>query len=271
MIAQRRLEGRVALVTGGGRGIGRAVCEALAGDGARVAVLARTLDEVTAVADALRADGSEGEALPLAADVADYASVADAVGAVLTGWGRLDVVVNAAGIITPIAQAWEVDPAAWQRNVAINLIGAFNVCHAALPHLLRQGGGCLINVSSGAAHNPVTGWSAYCAAKAGLDHFTRVLAAEVQDTGVRVNAVYPGVVDTRMQEEIRRAGEEQFGPENVARFRGYHESGALRRPEEPAALIAWAAATPDLHGEFLSVDDPDTMRRAGLSLGTRRG
>ncbi len=266
---QQRLAGQVALVTGGGRGVGRAVCLALAREGARVAPFSRRADEVAATVDMARALGGEG--LPLSGDVGDYAAVEAEVATLLRLWGRLDIVVNNAGMVAPIKRLWEADPAAWQRNITTNLVGAFNVCRAALPHMLERGSGCIINVSSGAARGPVAGWSAYCAAKAGLDHLTRVLIAEVEEYGVRVNVVYPGVIDTRMQAEIRDAGEKSFGRENLARFRGYKEQGVLRAPEEPAALITWVAASPDVRGEFLSIDDPATMQRAGLPPGTLRG
>lgn len=265
---ERRLNGQVALVTGGGRGLGRAICLALAREGARIAPLARGEDDLQETSAVVHALG--GEALPLIASVADYEAMEAAIGRVVDHWGRLDVVVNNAGVIAPIARVAEADPAAWRDNVTINLIGPFNACRAALPYLLRQGSGCIVNVSSGAARRPITAWSAYCAAKAGLDHFTRVLVEETRGTGVRVNAVYPGVVDTRMQAEIRASDEHAFGTENLRRYRGLKEQGQLRPPEQPATLIAWMVAQPDLHGEFLSVDDAETMARAGLPPGTRR-
>jgi len=271
MTAAGRLVGQVAVVTGGGRGIGRAVCEALAREGARVAPFARHVDDTRAVAEAIRARGEGDRALALAGDVGVYGQGERAVADVVRARGRLDIVVNAAGAIAPIGRTWAADPEEWGRNVTTNLVGAFNVCRAALPALLAQRSGCVVNVSSGAARNPVAGWGAYCAAKAGLDHFTRVLIEETRGTGVRVAVVYPGVVDTGMQDTIRDADEEGFGPDNLARFRRYKAEGMLRRPEEPAALIAWMAATPEVDGEFLSVDDPATMERAGLPLGTRRG
>lgn len=264
---QGRLAGRVALVTGGGRGLGRAVCEVFAREGAWVAPLARRGDELDELVEALCERG--GDAIPLLGDIGDYAAVAEAVAIILRWRGRLDIVVNNAGAIEPIARTWEADPDKWHRNVTTNLVGAFNVCRAALPHMLERGDGCIINVSSGAARGAVRGWGAYCAAKAGLDHFTRVLVEELGDGGVRANVVYPGVMDTRMQAEIRDAGEQGFGRENLARFRGYKEHGVLRPPAEPAALIAWVAASPDVRGEFLSVDDPATMARAGFPPDTR--
>ncbi len=258
-----RFAGQVALVTGGGRGVGRAVCETLAREGARVVPFARNAAEVRAVADAAGALGTEG--LAVVGDVARYADVERAVDQLLARWGRLDVVVNAAGIAAPIGRTWEVDPAAWERNIAANLVGAFNVCRAALPTLVRRGSGSIVAVSTGAARSPIANMGAYCAAKAGVDHLTRVLAAELRGTGVRANVVYPGVVDTAMQAELRGTDEARFGAENLARFRGFREQGTLRAPAEPAALIAWVAAQPDLHGELLSIDDPQVAARAGLA------
>jgi NAD(P)-dependent dehydrogenase (short-subunit alcohol dehydrogenase family) len=123
-------------------------------------------------------------------------------------------------------------------------------------------------VSSGAAAHPAPGWSGYAAAKAGLDHFVRTLAAELDEAGVgvRVHALYPGVVDTSMQQRIRELPEDQFG--RVERYRGYYRRGQLRPPEQPAALIWWLA-TPmaaGWHGRVSNLDDPAIRERIAADL-----
>jgi NAD(P)-dependent dehydrogenase (short-subunit alcohol dehydrogenase family) len=184
-------------------------------------------------------------------------------------FGSVDIVVASAGVINPVGDTWEVVPTDWAQNVAINLTGAFNTARAFLPGMVARRSGVLVFVSSGAATHPVPGWSAYCAAKAGLDHFARNLAAEIdqQEMPIRVHTLYPGIVATKMQEEIRQTSAEQFA--RVEHFRSYYERGELRPPEEPAALIWWLA-TPmaaDFHGQVVSLDDASIRNRMANDLG----
>ena len=174
--------------------------------------------------------------------------------------------VNNAGVIAPISLLADAEPDAWRYNIAVNLDGVFLTCRFALPGMLQRGWGRIVNVSSGSARGTTAGWSAYSAAKAGVEAMTGVLAREVGDRGVRVNAVRPGIVDTEMQAEIRGSSADQFTPENVERFRGYKERGLLRDPSDPARLILWLL-TPeagDRNGEVLAIDDPDVAARIGL-------
>jgi len=259
------LAGKTALVTGAGRGIGRSAALLLADAGARVVLTARTPDEIDAVADQIKAKG--GEALAIPADVASQ----QLMDVLFENAGPVDILINNAGIIGPIAPVVDVDPEAWLEDIRINLYGVFLPTHYALPNMLSKGWGRIVNVSSGAARGHTTGWSAYSAAKAGVEAFTAVTAAEVGEWGVHVNAVRPGVVDTQMQVEIRNAPEESFGRANVERFRGYHDSGALRDPGDPARLILWLLSpeADDINGQVLSIDDPDIAARAGIQLRPR--
>jgi NAD(P)-dependent dehydrogenase (short-subunit alcohol dehydrogenase family) len=159
-----------------------------------------------------------------------------------------------------------VDPEDWLRNIAVNLHGPFLTCRYALPGMLERGWGRIINLSAGVATGRMAAWSAYSAAKAGLETLTKVIARETGDHGIRANVVRPGIVDTYMQAEIRETDERLFGRENLERYRGYKERGVLRDPEDPARLILWVLSpeADDLNGEILTIDDPEVAAKIGL-------
>jgi NAD(P)-dependent dehydrogenase (short-subunit alcohol dehydrogenase family) len=195
------LSGKVVLLTGASRGIGAAAARRFAEAGARVVLLARNGDLVAEVA------GEIGEAaLAVPCDVSRYWEVEAAVGAAVRTFGRLDVVVGNAGVIEPIAHLAEVDPGAWSSAVDVNLKGVFHGMRAALPVMLEQGGGTIITISSGAAHNAVEGWSSYCASKAGAYMLTRMCHTEYGAAGIRALGLSPGTVATEMQREIKASG-----------------------------------------------------------------
>lgn len=230
-------EAMTALVTGAGRGIGRAVAEQLATQGLRVALLARTRDEVESAADAINAAG--GTALGLACDVSDWHALQSCVTAAREQLGPITVLVNNAGVIGPLQPTATVDPEAWARVIEINVVGAFNAIRAVLPDMAAAGWGRIVNVSSGAAQGTgIVRASAYSASKAALDMLTRSLAAELSGDDIAVVSVYPGVVDTAMQTAIRAAPPDELGAATSERFHGYHREGALLGPDEPARLIA---------------------------------
>ncbi len=270
MDQNRELEGRVAVVTGGGRGIGRATAVELARAGAAVVVAARHEAEIEETVNLVRQAGNRALAVPT--DVSDWRSVQRLADSTRDAFGVADIVVANAGVVEPAGDAWSVDPEAWAGNVAANLTGAYFTWRVFTQAGRPKSGSVAIFVSSGAASHVIPGWSAYCAAKAGLEQFVRVAAEEADARGIdlRVHAVRPGIVDTAMQETVRGMSSERFGP--VGRFREFHKKGWLRSPGEPAALIRWLC-TPmaaDLHGRVADMDDPDIRRRLAQDLGLPR-
>lgn len=249
------LSGRVALVTGASRGIGEAVARRLARDGAAVALTARSGAAVQSVAGEINAAG--GKAAAFTCDVADFAQVAATSAAVESELGPVDILINNAGILDPIGALHEIDPEAFMTTQRVNVGGAAASARAVLPGMLARGSGTVVNISSGAAHNPLEGWTAYCTSKAGLFMLTRCLARDYGDKGIRVYGFGPGVVDTEMQVQIRASG---VGP--VAKLK----RSDLAAAERPAEVIAWlcSEAAADLAGEELSIRDPELLQRVGL-------
>jgi NAD(P)-dependent dehydrogenase (short-subunit alcohol dehydrogenase family) len=190
------LTGKVALVTGGGRGIGAAVALAYAREGADLVLASRTDAELVATANGARALGATVHAV--SADVADADQVDRLVRSALKTFGRIDVVVNNAGVGHREVPTWQLDPADWDRTLAVNLRGPYLVARAVLPHWLDRRQGSLVNVSSVCGSVAYVHYGAYTASKFGLEGLTRVLAEETRRAGVRVNAVDPGLVATRM-------------------------------------------------------------------------
>ena len=199
-----KLRDKVAIVTGGGRGIGRATALLLAREGAAVVLAARSAAEIEAVAREVRELGAQ--ALPVVTDVAQKDDIARLVQRTLEGFGRIDILVNNAGIGIPLRDVVDLGLDEWSRVLQINLTGPFLCAKAVLPSMIRQRAGNIINISSLGGQVGVAGNSAYGASKAGLLLFTRCLAAEVKRYGIDVNAVCPSGTDTQLLREMGRAG-----------------------------------------------------------------
>ena len=199
-----------------------------------------------------------GRAWTFVGDVAIHADCARCVKDTIDQFGRLDGVVNNAGTLAPLDTTANADPAAWQRNLLVNVAGPFNLIHTALPELKRRQGR-VVNVSSGAAEVVIQAAGAYCAAKAALNHFTRVLAAEEPE--ITVVAVRPGVVDTAMQHVLRDQGPRVMPEDQAAFYRDLKTHGRLEPPEVPGRALAWLAlqAPQSWSGRYMSYDDPGLL------------
>jgi NAD(P)-dependent dehydrogenase (short-subunit alcohol dehydrogenase family) len=252
-VNKQLLAQQVAIVTGAGRGIGRAAALTLAQAGAAVIVAARSAGEITSVADEIKHSG--GQALAIPTDVSDVAQVDHLLILTMRAFGRIDILVNNAALIHPLGKVWETAPTAWSKLIAVNVIGPYLCSRAVLPHMLDRGSGRIINVSSGAAERDIEGASAYCASKAALERFSSTLAAEVAHTAIKVTTLRPGVADTAMQSEIRQTSRQHFP--RVAQWHTLHRKKQLRPPTEPAQAILWLAspfaATVEQH--LFNIDD----------------
>jgi NAD(P)-dependent dehydrogenase (short-subunit alcohol dehydrogenase family) len=247
---------KTVIVTGSSRGLGAATADVLAELGAFVVLNARSAGVLQAQADRIRDAG--GRAAVVVGDVSHQETCDQLVATAIEESGRLDAVVNNAGILGPISPIAKADPARWERNLAINLLAPFRLAQGALPHL-RASHGRIISVSTGVALHPVPAWGAYCVAKAGLNALTRQLAAE--EEAVTSIAVRPGVVDTAMQAEIRERGSGAMRAGDYARFVRYHNEGDLLPPEVPGRALAVLAlyAPAEWSGQFLSWDDDEVQ------------
>ncbi|KPK65244.1 MAG: short-chain dehydrogenase [Gemmatimonas sp. SG8_38_2] len=189
------LEGKVALVTGGSKGIGRAIATALCEAGSDVVVCSRNADEASAAAEEIDIAG-EGRAMGVRADVSKLADVKTLVDAAVKEFGGLDILVANAGIGGGFGPVDEIEPDDWNRVIDTNLTGVFYCCHEAVPRLKKRGGGWIITIGSLAGRYAFAGGTAYNASKFGLVGFSEALMLDVREHGIRVSCVMPGSVDT---------------------------------------------------------------------------
>jgi NAD(P)-dependent dehydrogenase (short-subunit alcohol dehydrogenase family) len=247
------LTGKTVLITGASRGIGAEAARVFADAGANVALVARGAD---AIADIAGEIGQRAVAIPC--DISRYWEVEKAVENCVTAFGGLDILINNAGVIEPIARMEDADPETWGQVIDINLKGVFHGMRAALPVMERAGGGIVLTVSSGAAHGPVEAWSHYCASKAGAAMLTMCLHKEMAEKGIRAMGLSPGTVATQMQKEIKASG---INPVSQLDW-------SVHIPADwPAKALLWmCSAEADAHlGEEISLRDEDIRKKVGVT------
>ena len=247
------INGKTVLITGASRGIGEAAARAFAAAGANVVLAARDGDAVSRIAAEI-GDAAAG----IACDVTDLDQVRAAVDLAISRFGALDILIGNAGVIEPIARLDAADPAAWSRAIDINLKGVFHGMRAALPVMQAQGHGTIITISSGAAHNPLEGWSGYCASKAGAAMLTSCAHLEAGAAGLRIMGLSPGTVATDMQRVIKASG---VGP--IAQLEWEDHIPA----DWPARALMWMCSpgADDWLGREVSLRDEGIRRRVGLT------
>ena len=246
------MTGKTALITGASRGIGAAAARAFADAGANVALVARSTSEIAQIA------GEIGDrAIAISCDVSRYDEVLRAVETTTDTFGGIDVLINNAGVVNPIGHLQETDPESWGKTIDINVKGVMYGLHTVMPDMIAKGGGTIINISSGAAHGPVEGWSAYCSSKAAVYMLTRAADKEAREKGVRVLGLSPGTVATEMQREIKASG---INPVSQLDWSVHIP------PEWPAQALLWMC-TPeadDFLGDDVSLREDEIRRKVGL-------
>ena len=246
------LTGQTVLITGASRGIGAEAARIFAQAGANVALVARSADSIADLAGEI---GKSAVAIPC--DISRYWEVAQAVENCVTAFGGLNILINNAGVIEPIARMEEADPEGWGQAIDINLKGVFHGMRAALPVMQSGGGGTILTVSSGAAHNPIEAWSHYCASKAGAAMLTRSLHNEMAEKGIRAMGLSPGTVATKMQREIKASG---INPVSKLEWSDHIPA------DWPAKALLWmCSAEADAYlGEEISLRDEGIRKKVGL-------
>lgn len=255
------LEGKVVLITGAGGVLGRAFALTLSKAGARIALTSRSHDHLSESLAAVHAQG--GEACAIEADVGDAGSVHAMVQHFRREFGPIDILINNAGVGTPVGPSWVADPDEWWRNLETNLRGPFLCCREVIPQMIDRDHGCIINVASGAGTRAIANLSAYVTAKAALIRFTEVQAEELRPYGVAAFSIEPGTIRTGMVQELLDANETRTW---LPWFPKIFDEGRDIGPEYAASLVRFLASgrADTLSGRYFTYpEDPEEVLARG--------
>ncbi|MFC1867785.1 SDR family NAD(P)-dependent oxidoreductase [Thermodesulfobacteriota bacterium] len=250
-----KLEGKSAIITGAGRGLGRAVALAMAREGALTTIMSRSLDELNNVGQSIKELGKES--VIIQGDVSRPDDVKRLVDETLERFSTIDILINNAAVTGPARFMEDADIEAWKETMDINLNGAFLCARNVTPIMARNGGGKIINITSGLGQMPFPRFCAYSVSKAGLIQLTRSLSEELKEMNIQVNAIAPGVMDTSMQDRIRALGASVLGEALHNHFMELKGKGELKEPEEVSSLTIFLASkmADHLTGHFGSLTD----------------
>lgn len=235
-----QLKGKVAIVTGAGRGLGRASSLEMAKEGASLVILSRTPSELRETAKTIRTSGAD--VISVKADVSTPRDIERVVNRAIKNFGKIDILMNNAAIIGPVSPLFMIDQEEWDEVMDINLRGPYLLAKAVIPYMIKQSSGKIINVTSGLGEIVMPPFAAYSVTKAGLIHLTKIMAEELEYHNIQVNGLDPGVMDTKMQEEIRNLGPEILGEEIYYEFLSMKKRGILKPPEKAARLAIFLAS-----------------------------
>ncbi len=251
----QELQNKVAIITGASKGIGAATAKRMGELGIKVVLTARSENTITELADEINSAG--GTAIAIACDVADYNQVNSAVAQTIMKFGKIDIVVNNAGLIDPIGRITDIAPSDWGKVIDVNVKGIYNMLHATLPGMEARGEGVIINISSGAAYGAMEGWSHYCSSKAAALMLTKATHKEYADKGIRAVGLSPGTVATDMQVNIKASG---INPVSNLEVSDHIP------PEWVAQAISWLATedATEFDGDDVSLRDEAIRTRCGV-------
>ena len=246
------MKNKTVMITGASRGFGEACAYVFADAGANVALLARSQDDIGRIAGEI---GARAIAIPC--NVARFSEMSSAVETTVQAFGGLDMLINTAGVIDPIAHLASSDPDAWGQVIDVNVKGVYNGARAALPVMKERGGGSILTISSGAAHNAIEAWSHYCTSKAAVNMLNRCIDKEEAEHGIRAIGLSPGTVATEMQREIKASG---INPVSKLAWEDHIPA------DWPARCLLWMCGTAAdrFKGDEISLRDEEIRRAVGL-------